>query len=293
MNSIVNRSRTMARHHIKNMCGQMSYYNNFVLTRCYSSNANVNTLVLVEQTNDGKITAGTLSCITAAKNLGGNITALVCSTPSSSSSLAEQAAKIDGVNKVILHEGDVWSHAIAENLAFVLSHLQQGHSYTHILAQHSTLGKSVLPRLAAEFDVSPISDIVSVTSEKEFVRPIYAGNAICHLESSDALKLITVRPTAFDKAMMGESAQADIEKLEVEVKPDSTVPEWISEQLSKSDRPELGSARVVVSGGRGLKVHILIFSIFSVSQSSFHMLNGFTLFTQPSFHINLLPVYTI
>ncbi|HET8790765.1 MAG TPA: FAD-binding protein, partial [Modicisalibacter sp.] len=160
--------------------------------------------------------------------------------------IAEAAAKLDGVSRVRVADNAVYAHQLAEPLADLLAQLAD--DYSHILASASTTCKNVLPRLAALKDVSPLSDILSVESADTFKRPIYAGNAIATVQSAETLKVLTVRTTAFDA--VGESNSAPVEAVEVSI--DNTLSTFVNEELAQSERPELGGARVVVSGGRGM-----------------------------------------
>jgi len=209
-------------------------------------------LVIVEHSNK-KMLASTLPAITAAQKLSSdNVTALVL-TSDGDKSVAEQVAKVQGVKKVILVNNSQFDHFIAEKVEPALEKIQSQHNYTHILCPHTVFGKNLLPRLAASLDVSPVMDVMQIDSETKFVRPIYAGNALCTVESSDKVKVMTVRTTAFDKASVGDASTAEIVSEDVAVENVDNAPQWVSEEVSKSDRPELTAARVVVSGGRGLK----------------------------------------
>ncbi|MYL23736.1 electron transfer flavoprotein subunit alpha/FixB family protein, partial [Halomonas alkaliantarctica] len=159
---------------------------------------------------------------------------------------ADAAATLDGVTKVRVADNAVYAHQLAEPMGKLLAELAG--DYTHVLAAASTTGKNVMPRLAALKDVAQISDIIAVESADTFARPIYAGNAIATVKSDDSLKVITVRPSAFDGVENGGSAS--IEAVDVVV--ENTQSTFVSEELAKSDRPELGGAKVVISGGRGM-----------------------------------------
>ncbi|MCX7676273.1 MAG: FAD-binding protein [Alteraurantiacibacter sp.] len=204
----------------------------------------MNTLVLAEH-NDGKLSPATLSVVTAAARLGGEVHVLVAG---GSDAVAAEAAKVAGVAKV-LHAGDAaLSHQLPENVAPLVVGLMP--SYGAFLAPSTSTGKNVAPRVAALLDVMQVSDILSVEGPKTFTRPIYAGNAIATVESRDAKLVITVRTTAFDKAA-AEGGSALIET--VGGVADSGLSSFVRLEASKSERPELTSARVVVSGGRALK----------------------------------------
>jgi len=200
-------------------------------------------LVLAEHHN-GQLAASTAHVVGAARAIGGDIDLLVAGE--NVGGVAEAAARLDGVARVRVAENAVYAHQLAEPLAALLVELAD--EYSHVLAAASTDGKNVLPRVAALKDVSQISEIVSVESADTFKRPIYAGNAIATVQSSDPLKVITVRTTAFDA--VSEGGAAAIEALDFIA--DSDLSRFIGEELAQSERPELGGARIVISGGRGM-----------------------------------------
>ena len=201
-------------------------------------------LVIAEHDNKA-LNGATLNVVAAAQKIGGDITVLVAG--SGAQAVAEQAAQVAGVSKVLLADNAAYANQLAENVAALVA--QVGKGYSHILATSTTTGKNVLPRAAALLDVSMISDIIAVESAKTFKRPIYAGNAIATVESSESIVVATVRGTAFDPvANTGGSAAveavADVQ--------DAGISQFISEEIVKSERPELTAARIVVSGGRGV-----------------------------------------
>jgi electron transfer flavoprotein alpha subunit len=200
-------------------------------------------LVIAEHEN-GALKGATLNTVTAAQQLGGDIDLLVAGTGCAGA--AEEAAKVAGVNKVLLADADCYNHQLAENLAQLVIELSG--NYGHILAPATTTGKNFMPRVAAALDVAQISDIVSVESADTFKRPIYAGNAIATVQSADSTKVITVRTTAFDAA--GEGGSASVETLSSAH--DAGISSFVKEELAESDRPELTSAKVIISGGRGM-----------------------------------------
>ena len=204
----------------------------------------MNTLVLVEHDNDS-VADATLAVVTAAGKLG-DVTALVAG--SNCADAADAAAKISGVSKVLKADDPAYAHLLAENVAPLVAKLMEG--YDAFVAPATTNGKNIAPRVAAQLDVMQISDILSVEGEKSFTRPIYAGNAIATVESSDPKLVITVRGTAFDKAET-EGGSASIE--DVSGPGDAGVSSFVSEEIAASERPELTSAKVIVSGGRALK----------------------------------------
>lgn len=207
----------------------------------------LSSLAILEQ-REGKLNHGSLSAVTAAQNLGGSIAGFLAG--SNIKAVAEEAAKVEGVEKIIAIENGAYDKGLPENYApLLVENIKKG-GYTHIIAGHTAFGKNLLPRVAALLDVQQISDITSIESENTFVRPIYAGNAIATVESLDPIKIITIRGTAFAPAPT-TGGSATIED-GVDPKVESAT-EWISEDLAKSDRPDLATAGKVVSGGRGLK----------------------------------------
>lgn len=202
--------------------------------------------ILVIAEHDNKtLNAATLNVVTAAQKIGGDITVLVAGA--SAQAVAEQAAAIAGVSKVILADNAVYANQLAENVADLVVALAGG--YKHILAAATTTGKNILPRVAALLDVSMITDIIAVESATTFKRPIYAGNAIATVESSESVIVATVRGTAFDAAT-ATGGSAAVETV-AEVK-DAGISKFVGEEIVKSERPELTAARIVVSGGRGV-----------------------------------------
>ena len=200
-------------------------------------------LVLAEH-HEGRLSAGTAHVVGAARAIGGDIDILVAGE--NVAAIAEAAAKLDGVSRVRVADDAAYAHQLAEPLADLLAQLAG--DYSHVLAAASTDGKNVLPRVAALKDVSQISEILSVESADTFKRPIYAGNAIATVQSSDPLKVITVRTTAFDP--VSEGGAATIEPVDTVVA--NALSRFIGEELAQNERPELGGARVVISGGRGM-----------------------------------------
>ncbi|PXA86318.1 electron transfer flavoprotein subunit alpha [Caulobacter sp. D4A] len=200
--------------------------------------------VLVIADNDNAhLRDGTHKTVTAALKLSGDVDVLVLG--SGVSAVAAEAAKIAGVRKVLTAESDALGHGIAEAQADAA--LALAGNYDAILVPATAGGKNFAPRIAAKLDVAPISDIVEVVSADTFVRPIYAGNALETVQSSDAKKVITVRPTAFPAA--GEGGSASVEAVSGA---DAAKTRFVSEEMVKSDRPELAAAKIVVSGGRAM-----------------------------------------
>ncbi len=200
-------------------------------------------LILCKHDNEA-LNEATSRTVTAAKQMGGDIHMLVAGH--GCGDVANEAATLDGVAKVIHVEGDAYGHRLAEPLADLLENMAGG--YDHIVLPATTSGKNVAPRLAAKLDVMVISDISDVVSGDTFVRPIYAGNAMQTVQSTDATKVVTVRGAAFDAT--GEQDACAIESAEKGANPGLS--EWIEDKVQASDRPDLTSAKIVVSGGRGV-----------------------------------------
>ena len=201
-------------------------------------------LVIAEHDNKA-LNGATLNVVAAAQKIGGDITVLVAG--SGAQAVAEQAAKVAGVSKVLLADDAAYANQLAENVAKLVAELGKG--YTHILAASTTTGKNVLPRAAALLDVSMITDVIAVDGTKTFKRPIYAGNAIATVESGEAIVVATIRGTAFD-AVAAEGGAASVEAATSQG--DAGISKFINEEIVKSERPELTAARIVVSGGRGV-----------------------------------------
>ncbi|GGJ90506.1 electron transfer flavoprotein subunit alpha/FixB family protein [Pseudomonas matsuisoli] len=202
-------------------------------------------LVIAEHTN-GALVPATLNTVAAAQQIGGDIHVLVVGE--GVNAVAEEAAKIAGVSKVRMADDAAYAHQLPENIAPLVAGL--GAEYSHILCAATTNGKNFMPRVAAQLDVDQISEIIGVDSADTFKRPIYAGNAIATVQSSAAIKVITVRTTGFD-AVAAEGGSAAVET--VSGAGDSGKSSFVGEELAKSDRPELAAAKVVVSGGRGMQ----------------------------------------
>lgn len=201
-------------------------------------------LVLSEHDN-AVLNPATLNAVAAAKEIGGDIHILVAGH--GAQAVADEAAKIDGVAKVLLADGAHLEHALAENVSALIEGLAS--NYSHVLATATASGKNIMPRVSALLDVQQISEIIEVISEDTFKRPIYAGNAIATVQSSDSIKLITVRGTAFPAAA-AEGGSAAVEAIDGGATSDKAA--FVGRELSQSDRPELTSAGVVISGGRGI-----------------------------------------
>ncbi|MDX1705312.1 electron transfer flavoprotein subunit alpha/FixB family protein [Pseudidiomarina sp.] len=202
-------------------------------------------LVIAEHDNK-ELSTATLKTLTAAQAIGGDIDVLVAGADCQS--VADAAAKVAGINKVRVADNAAYGHFLAENLGELVAQL--GKDYSHILAPATTTGKNFMPRTAALLDVAQISDIIGVESADTFKRPIYAGNAIATVQSADSIKVITVRATAFD-AVAAEGGSATTEAVDIVI--DNDKAEFVGEQVAESERPDLTSAQVVISGGRGMQ----------------------------------------
>eukprot|EP00656_Telonema_subtile_P036713 TRINITY_DN4075_c0_g1_i4.p1 TRINITY_DN4075_c0_g1~~TRINITY_DN4075_c0_g1_i4.p1 ORF type:complete len:334 (+),score=115.28 TRINITY_DN4075_c0_g1_i4:139-1140(+) len=208
---------------------------------------NASTLVLADHANSA-LAPSTLHTVSAAKALGGDICVLI--SGNGAADAATEAAQIEGVSRVLVANSDALASNLSENLAKLLQGIQEKESFTHVMGSTSAVAKSTLPRLAALLDVAAITDVTGVESEDTFVRPTYAGNAICRVQSADTVKVLSVRATAFEAAPVGAGSGEVVEADSSES--DAALSSWVSESLTKSERPELGAAKVVVSGGRAL-----------------------------------------
>jgi len=201
-------------------------------------------LVFAEHDNS-TLKADTLKTVAAAQAIGGDIHLLVAG--SNCQAVAQEAAKTNGVSKVLVADNAAYEYQLAENISLLVTELAG--DYEHILATALTTGKNFMPRVAALLDVAQISDIIAVESADTFVRPIYAGNAIATVQSLDSKKVITVRPTGFDAV----AADGSAEIVSLDTVTDAGLSAHVSDELSESERPELGAAEVVISGGRGMQ----------------------------------------
>lgn len=201
-------------------------------------------VLIIAEHDNAKLKPSTLNAVTAGAKLG-EIDILVAGHLCSA--VAAQAAKIAGVKKILVADDACYAHALAENVAALV--VKIGVSYDYILAPSTTSGKNILPRVAALLDTQMISDISGVVSADVFVRPIYAGNAFATVQSKDKIKVMTVRLTAFDPAA-AEGGTATVET--IASTGDTGLSSFVSQELTKSERPELTAARVIVSGGRGM-----------------------------------------
>lgn len=204
------------------------------------------TLVIADHDNK-TLNESALSVVTAAEKLGVDIHVLV--SGSGCEGVAKDASKISGVKSVFLADDNLLANGVAENLTKLVLKLHKEHKFTNILAAGASVGKGVVPRVCASLDVAPISEVISVVSKDTFVRPIYAGNALCTVQSKDAVKVMTIRPTSFPKAETAGSASVVSVRLD-DINAGQS--KWVRDMLSVSERPELASASIVVSGGRAL-----------------------------------------
>ena len=206
-------------------------------------------LLVIAEHDNAVLKAATLNAVTAAAKIGGEIHLLVAGA--NCGSVAEQAAKVAGVSKVKVADAAHYGDQTAENLAalIVAAVANPAGGYSHIIAPATSNGKNTLPRVAALLDVAQISEIIAVVDADTFVRPIYAGNALATVKSGDATKVITVRTTGFDAAA-NSGGSAAVEALAAG--PDLGQAKLLGRELTKSARPELGAAKIIVSGGRGM-----------------------------------------
>lgn len=203
-------------------------------------------ILVIAEHNNGVLAGATLNTVAAAQKIGGDVAVLVAGQ--NVGAVAEAAAKVAGVSKVLVADNAAFAHLLPENVAPLIAELAK--DYSHVLAPATTNGKNYLPRVAALLDVDQISEIIEVIDSDTFKRPIYAGNAIATVQSSAAVKVITVRTTGFD-AVAAEGGSATIEP--VSIGGDAGKSAFVGEELAKSDRPELTAAKIVVSGGRGMQ----------------------------------------
>ena len=212
-------------------------------------------LVIAEHDNTN-LKGATLNTVAAAKEIGNDITLLVAGL--NISSVVDEAKQLNGVTRILSCDDVLYENALAEELSNLV--LSVSSEFSYILAPATTFGKNLLPRISAKLDVQQISDIISVESEDTFKRPIYAGSCIATVKTNDSVKLITVRSTAFDPVALDN---LDIPVESIDVSDSANISEFVSEELAKSDRPELTSANIVISGGRGMQ-----------SGDNFHLLDS-------------------
>ena len=212
-------------------------------------------LVIAEHDNTN-LKGATLNTVAAAKEIGSEISLLVAGL--NISSVIDEAQQLNGVTKILSCDDALYENSLAEEVSNLVLSIADDFSY--ILAPATTFGKNLLPRISAKLDVQQISDIISVESEDTFKRPIYAGSCIATVKTNDSVKLITVRSTAFDPVALDNSA---IPAESIDASNSANISEFVSEELAKSDRPELTSANIVISGGRGMQ-----------SGDNFHLLDS-------------------
>jgi electron transfer flavoprotein alpha subunit len=203
------------------------------------------TALVIAEHNNQTLNAATLNAAAAAARLSGGFDVLVAGH--NCGAVATQAAAIAGVGKVLVADAAQYAHALAENLAPLVVSIAGG--YSHLLTASTANGKNAMPRIAAMLDVAQLSDIIGVVSDDTFVRPIYAGNVLATVQSTDRIKAITVRTTGFD-AIAATGGTGTIENIAVQA--DAGLSTFVSEELTKSSRPELAAADIIVSGGRGV-----------------------------------------
>ena len=215
----------------------------------------MNTLVIAEHDNSS-LKGATLNTIAAAGYVSGDVTIIIAGQDIGS--VIEEAQTLDGVTKILKCDNEVYANAIAEDLTSLI--IANSDGYSHIMAPSTTFGKNLMPRISAKLDSQQISDIISVESDDTFKRPIYAGSCIATVKSNDSVKVITVRSTAFDPVTTSNSG---IEVIDIEAQSSLGISKFISEEIAKSDRPELTAANIVISGGRGMQ-----------SGDNFHLLDS-------------------
>jgi len=215
---------------------------------CQTSGRRLQSTLVIAEHDNNQLTPITLNAITAANQMGGEVSLLVAG--SQCANVVSQLAQAQGVAKILVADSDSLKGFMPETLAPLILATQDQFKFTHIVAGASAFGKSLLPRVAAKLDVAPISDIIEVKSADTFVRTIYAGNALMTLRSTDPVKVVTVRGTSFEPASL-EGGSATNEA--VAAPASSDLSEYVGSELTKSDRPELTAAKTVISGGRGMK----------------------------------------
>lgn len=202
-------------------------------------------ILVIAEHNNQSLKADTFKAVKAASQIGGDIHLLVAGF--NSATAAAEAATLVGVSKVLHADAAAYQHQLAENISLLVTELAK--DYQHVVASATTNGKNFLPRVAALLDVAQISDVIAIESADTFVRPVYAGNAIATVKSSDTIKVLTVRSAAFDAVDTGNNATIE----NISLTKDAGVSSFVSEELTKSERPELTAAKVIISGGRGMQ----------------------------------------
>ena len=213
-------------------------------------------ILVIAEHNNKEIKGATLSTIAAASKLGSDIDLLIVGDDIST--IVEESKNIDSISKIVSCDDSLYAHNLAENLSKLVCTISSQYSY--IMTSATTFGKNLLPRISAKLDVQQISDIISVESEDTFKRPIYAGSCIATVRSNDDVKVISVRATAFDPVQKNNS---NVPVSIIDVAGSAGISEFVSEELAKSDRPELTAASIIISGGRGMQ-----------SGDNFHLLDS-------------------
>ncbi|KAF2070890.1 hypothetical protein CYY_007791 [Polysphondylium violaceum] len=222
----------------------------------YSNRSYSTSCLVVAEHDNQTIASSTLNTITAASKLGGKVSVLVLGNKCNG--VSDALTKVQGVSSVVAVDHPSLEHPLAEAISPVVAELSKKENHSHIFAPASSFGKNFVPRVAALLDVNAISEITKINDADTFVRPIYAGNAICTVKSSDSFKVGTIRTTAFEKASLSGGSASVVSANDwaaplIEKSLSETGIKWDSGEIKKSERPELTSARVIVSGGRGLK----------------------------------------
>lgn len=202
-------------------------------------------ILIYAEHDNSQLKSETLKLANAASKMGDELHLLVVG--SNCAAVANQASKVDGVTKVLVSDNAAYEHQLAENVAELVAEI--GKDYSHIVCAATTTGKNFMPRVAALLDVAQLSDVIGVQSSDTFVRPIYAGNAIATVQSSDSIKVLTVRTSTFDANGTDNSAPVEA----IDLVKSSSISSFVSAELTKSERPELTAADVVISGGRGMQ----------------------------------------
>lgn len=205
-------------------------------------------ILIVAEHDNKDLKPSTLSCITAAKQIDTNIELLILGF--NCDAVIQNASKISGLKKIKFINNEDFKHQIAEDLTQPIMNIVKDAKYTHIMSPSGTFGKNLLPRISALLDVQQISDITEVIDHETFERPIYAGNAMLKVKSTDKIKVVTVRGTCFEQALL--DGNVDVEEIKFTTNNSEKV-KFLKHELSESDRPELTSAKIVISGGRGMQ----------------------------------------
>ncbi|ODV95436.1 hypothetical protein PACTADRAFT_42432 [Pachysolen tannophilus NRRL Y-2460] len=229
-----------------------SQFQRFSIVRNFKIKIRLNSTLAFVEAKEGAIAPSSLSSLTAATKIGKPITALLVG--SNASEISKELLKISAISKILISKNSKFDHYLPEHVSpLIVDILQKNQDFTHLVVPGSTVGKNILPRIAALLDVQPVSDVMKIESENTFVRPIYAGNAWETLKNNEKLILLSVRGSAFPQIEINSSENNNISIEEITAPETISSVEFISEQLVQSERPDLGSAKSVVSGGRALK----------------------------------------